>query len=241
MCLMLSTFGLGSALSDLGDQKEGLQAARRIFTAVDDGKVSPIDGLSTKGILPSQPSSGRIELKNVNFAYPTRPGMTVCKGYSITIEPGEVVALVGPSGSGKSTIMNLLLRFYDADAGEVLLDGVNVKDLNVRFLRSQIGYVGQEPVLFSGSVRENILKGKASIEVEVSDDQPNATSHDDIEAGRLERVAFIPLVSANANNIHFRGDDEVIQAAITSNAHEFISGTYCILTVYFPHVFRPFT
>ena len=226
MCLTQSNFGLGTALADIGNRKEGLQAARRIFRAVDNGKVSPIDGLSTKGILPSQPSSGRIEFRNVYFSYPTRPGVNVCKDYSITIEPGEVVALVGPSGSGKSTIMNLLLRFYDADAGEIFFDGVNVKDLNVRYLRSQIGYVGQEPVLFSGSVRENILKGKASIEVEVPDEQPNATFHNDIEAGRLKRVSFLPLISANANTAQCRGEDEVIQAAITSNAHEFISGTH---------------
>ena len=112
--------------------------------------VYPLLGKSLLHILPVCPCirywespitlKGRIDLRNVNFAYPTRPGVQVCKGYSISIEPGEVVALVGPSGditflgqvpltvarwsgTGKSTIMNLLLRFYDADSGEVLLDG----------------------------------------------------------------------------------------------------------------------
>jgi ATP-binding cassette subfamily B (MDR/TAP) protein 1 len=174
---------------------------------IDDGKNSPIDGLSTTGIKPPQNATGRIELRNVNFHYPTRPGVQVCKGYNLTIEPGEVVALVGPSGSGKSTIMSLLLRFYDTDSGDVLLDGQSVRDLNVRWLRNQIGYVGQEPVLFTGSIRDNILKGKAEIDVHLSDGEEVLSGAGDVEGG----------LPANGNDL------EVIDAAKTSNAHEFIS------------------
>jgi ATP-binding cassette subfamily B (MDR/TAP) protein 1 len=141
LCLMLGALGLGQAFTDMGDQKEGVKAARRIFQAVDEGILSPIDGLSVEGVKPSTRPTGRIELIGVNFTYPTRPDVTVCKNYNLSIEPGEVVALVGPSGSGKSTIMNLLLRFYDPASGKVLLDGVDIKTLNVRWLRSQIGYV----------------------------------------------------------------------------------------------------
>ena len=96
------------------------------------------------------------------FQYPTRPDVEVCGNYNFTIEKGQVVALVGPSGSGKSTIMALLLRWYDPESGEILLDGQDISKLNVRWLRSQIGYVGQEPVLFQGSVAENVAKGRAS-------------------------------------------------------------------------------
>ena len=109
-------------------------------------------------------SRGRIEIKNLSFTYPSRPDSVVCKGYNLIIEPGEVVALVGPSGSGKSTIMNLLLRFYDPTEGNILLDGTDLRELNVRWLRSQIGYVGQEPALFSGSVAFNISRGRAGLE-----------------------------------------------------------------------------
>ena len=161
MALMLSAIGLGQALLGLGDQKEGLLAAKRIFDSIDDGVNSPIDGLSQAGQKPPQRATGRIELKHVSFRYPTRPEMEVCKDYSLVIEPGTTVALVGPSGSGKSTIMNLLLRNYDPLQGQVLLDGVDIKDLNVRWLRAQIGYVGQEPVLFSGTILDNIQRGRA--------------------------------------------------------------------------------
>jgi ATP-binding cassette, subfamily B (MDR/TAP), member 1 len=75
----------------------------------------------------------------------------VCKGYNLTIRPGETVALCGASGAGKSTIMNLLLRFYDPLCGTVLLDNVDIRTLNVRWLRNCMGYVGQEPVLFAGA------------------------------------------------------------------------------------------
>jgi len=84
----------------------------------------------------------------------------VCKGFDLTIEPGQTVALVGPSGSGKSSLVSLLLRFYDPSGGAVLLDGQDLRALDVRWLRSQMGFVGQEPVLFSGSVAENIKKGR---------------------------------------------------------------------------------
>ena len=146
----------------------------------------------------------------MNFRYPTRPQVPVCKGYSLLIEPGEVVAFVGPSGSGKSTIMNLLLRFYDTDSGEVLLDGYNVKDLNVRWLRNHIGYVGQEPVLFRGSIKENILRGKTPVDVEF-------TSKKESESKNKWKTYDIENSPVNDSD-----DADVVDAAILSNAHEFI-------------------
>ena len=118
-----------------------------------------IDGFSEEGAKPSEKPKGNIELKNIIFAYPSRPNINVCKGYNLSIKPGETVALCGASGCGKSTVINLLLRFYDPQSGELTLDGNNIKDLNIKWLRSQIGYVGQEPVLFSGSIADNIAYG----------------------------------------------------------------------------------
>jgi len=145
LTLMLGALGLGTALGDLGDQKVGIETAARIFKLIDDGAASPIDGLSVTGLRPSDKAVGRIELKDVNFRYPTRPDVRVCKGLNLTIEPGEMVAFVGPSGSGKSTVISLLLRFYDPASGFVCVDGHDIKEVNVRWLRAQIGYVGQEP------------------------------------------------------------------------------------------------
>lgn len=103
---------------------------------------------------------GRIKLEDVHFAYVGRPEISALAGVNLEIEPGESVAFVGRSGSGKSTIINLLLRFYDPTSGRIELDGHDISNLDVQWLRGQIGIVMQEPVLFSRSIRENIRYGQ---------------------------------------------------------------------------------
>ncbi|CAN0922820.1 ABC transporter B family member 19 [Linum grandiflorum] len=103
---------------------------------------------------------GRVEFQNIKFNYPLRPEVTVLNNFSLQIEPGLKVALVGPSGAGKSSVLALLLRFYDPLQGNVLIDGKNIKEYNLRMLRRQIGLVQQEPLLFSCSIRDNIKYGK---------------------------------------------------------------------------------
>lgn len=102
---------------------------------------------------------GAIEFKNVSFSYPTRPEATVLDGFSLEIGAGKTVALVGPSGSGKSTVIGLIERFYDVQRGSVLIDGRDIRSLGLAHLRSQIALVSQEPTLFSGTIRDNIMYG----------------------------------------------------------------------------------
>lgn len=153
--------------------------------------------------------------------------MEVCKDYNLTINPGEVVALVGPSGSGKSTIMNLLLRFYDPFSGEVLLDGKNIKDVNVRWLRSQIGYVGQEPVLFSGTIAGNVAKGRTNYgDAELMTlDQCMALSDENTRNGvnTIKETKELALKAGFTEGSETPAED-IVEATKKSNAHQFISG-----------------
>jgi ATP-binding cassette subfamily B protein len=115
--------------------------------------------------LPSPPR-GEIALENVTFAYPGRPDMPAVRGLSLSVKPGERVALVGPSGAGKSTVFRLLLRFYDPQAGRVVLDGVDVREADPVEVRARMALVAQESPLFSGSALENVRFGREDASLE---------------------------------------------------------------------------
>jgi ATP-binding cassette subfamily B protein len=153
---LLVAFSLGG-LSDLwADFMKALGAAERVFELLDRAPAIPPSGGLT---LPRV--EGTIELAGVELSYPTRRDVKVLKGVDLTIRPGEVVALVGPSGAGKSTIAALVMRLYDPDAGRVLLDGHDLRELDPVFLRRRIGVVSQEPLLFSSTIGDNIRYGRA--------------------------------------------------------------------------------
>ncbi|XP_054157708.1 ATP-dependent translocase ABCB1-like [Oppia nitens] len=147
-------------LSQIGGYVDAFAMARGcaplIFNVMK--RVPEIDSSSESGSKLDD-FKGRVELRSAKFSYPARPDVPVLKGLSLVAEPGQTVALVGPSGCGKSTVIQLIQRFYDVSDGQVLIDNVNIKDLNVGWLRDQIGVVGQEPVLFDCSIAENIKLG----------------------------------------------------------------------------------
>ncbi|CAO3608104.1 unnamed protein product [Mucor fragilis] len=131
-------------------------AAYKIYSTVD--RVPSID-VDTQGGLTPEKFVGDIEFRDVKFNYPTRPDITILKKLNLKIKPGMTVAFVGPSGSGKSTSVQLLQRFYDPVEGSVIVDGKDLKEYNVAWLRSQIGVVSQEPVLFNMTIKQNLLMG----------------------------------------------------------------------------------
>jgi ATP-binding cassette subfamily B protein len=110
--------------------------------------------------VPLPPAQGRVVFEAVTLRYPTRPDSAALTDFSLTVEPGEAIALVGPSGAGKTSVLSLLLRFYDPSAGRILLDGAEITRLDPRALRSRLGLVPQEPVIFSASIAENIRLGR---------------------------------------------------------------------------------
>src|SRR5690606_13764758 len=103
---------------------------------------------------------GEISFDGVTFAYPSRPGVSALDGYSLSVKPGETVALVGPSGAGKSTVLQLLLRFYDPQKGSIRIDGVDLREADPRELRRHLALVPQETVVFGTTVAENIRYGR---------------------------------------------------------------------------------
>lgn len=143
-------------MSELIAITNGRGAAAKIFATID--LVPPIDSADEGGLKPST-VAGEITIENVDFNYPARPDVRILKKLSLTFPTGKTTALVGASGSGKSTIISLVERFYDPLAGTVRLDGVDIRDLNVKWLRSQIGLVSQEPILFSTTIRRNVEHG----------------------------------------------------------------------------------
>lgn len=172
----------GRTMSNSMDFKKGQVAASRLFQVIE--TQPEINAEADEGEKPGS-ISGDIELKNVKFRYPARPDVQVLNGLTIQAKPGETIALVGTSGCGKSTTVQLVERFYDPEDGTVCIDGNNVASLSVNWLRSKIGIVSQEPVLFDSSIAENIAYGDTSREVpltEIIEAARSANIHNFIES-----------------------------------------------------------
>lgn len=148
---------LGSGLSVVKYLSEAIAAGERIMEVIK--RVPKIDLENMEGKI-LENISGEVELRQVEFTYPSRPETTIFKDLNLRIPAGKMVALVGESGSGKSTVIALLQRFYDPLKGDILIDGVPIEKLQLKWLRSQIGLVSQEPALFATTIKENILFGK---------------------------------------------------------------------------------
>jgi len=151
-------------IQDLSDKYNILQAAmasaERIFKLLD----TPVAIADPERPVRADRHQGRIEFREASFAY--RDHHRVIEKVSFTIEPGETVAVVGHTGAGKTTLTNLLLRFYDVQEGEILFDGVNIRDLLLRDLRQNFGLVLQDPFLFTGNIAGNIRMGTNGISLE---------------------------------------------------------------------------
>jgi len=167
-----SLFGVSSFYSEL---MKGVGAASRLFELQDRRPTIPAT-VGTKVVS----AQGPIKFSNVSFAYPTRPAVSIFDGLDFEIPSGTNVAIVGPSGGGKSTIGSLLLRFYNPTEGTISINGRDISTMNGKSLRRRIGMVGQEPVLMSGSIAENIAYGK-----------PHATRAEIVAAAKKANCQFI--------------------------------------------------
>ena len=144
---------MGTISEVIGDVQRAAGATERL-----------VELLATQSSLPQAPHPlafpgkvrGEISMRGINFAYPSRPDTPVFTGFDLQISPGEKIALVGQSGAGKTTVFQLLQRFYDPQAGEILLDGINIKEADIHALRSHIAVVPQDPVIFAASLRDNL-------------------------------------------------------------------------------------
>lgn len=154
-------FGLGQTAGHLSKVLEGLGASGRIFYLLERVPAIPKPPKDDGNIPNLKPESmeGSIEFQDVTFAYPSRPDIEVLNGFSLKIPPNTTTALVGSSGAGKSTVVSLLQRFYDVNNGSISIDGIDLCELDLKWLRQHIGYVQQEPQLFGLTVRENLLYG----------------------------------------------------------------------------------
>lgn len=169
----------------------GQAAASKLFFTINRQPKINADG--SAGIV-LENIKGEIEFKDVYFRYPARPNVEIFSGMSLKIPSGSTVALVGKSGSGKSTVINLLERFYDPYSGEVLIDGVNLKNLQVRWLGEKIGLVSQEPILFATTIRDNIAYGKEnSTEEEIKNALKFANVSDFVNGLPLVNYSLFPL------------------------------------------------
>ena len=171
--MLLGALNVGQASPYIEAFSIAKGSASAIFKIID--RVPSIDSFSQEGIKPD--ITGNIEMRNVHFNYPAREDVEVLRGVNLKIEAGKTVSIVGPSGCGKSTVIQLIQRLYDPDSGSLLLDQTDIRQMNIGWLRDNIGVVGQEPVLFATTIRENIKFGRKNAtdeEIEQASKEANA-------------------------------------------------------------------
>ncbi|NXP20086.1 MDR1 protein, partial [Scytalopus superciliaris] len=172
--VLVGAFSLGQAAPNLESVAKARGAAYEVYKIINKKRL--IDSSSKEGYKPDK-LIGEIEFRNIHFSYPSRPDVKILKGLNLKVQTGKTIALVGSSGCGKSTTVQLLQRFYDPDQGEITLDGRDIRTLNVKWLRENIGIVSQEPVLFATTIAENIRYGREDIsdaEIERAAKEANA-------------------------------------------------------------------
>ena len=156
---LMAMMSIGSIAPNLKIIQEAAVASSDYFTLVE--RKPQIDETHSTYKPPRENIQGRIEFKDITFIYPSDPNKRkILEGLNLVIEPGKKVALVGESGCGKSTTVNLIERLYEAHSGQVLIDGVDIKEYDLHYLRSMIGYVQQEPVLFNKPIKDNLIFGR---------------------------------------------------------------------------------
>lgn len=178
-----------------------LSAAARVFEMMDEKS----DITESEGAINLEVKNGDIEFRNVTFSYPDDESVNIIENLSFSTKGGETVALVGPTGAGKTTIINLLARFYDPVSGEVLIDGQDIRNATFRSLRDTVSVMPQDSVLFSGTIRENLLYGK-----EVSEDEMK------------ERIAELNLTSL-IDSLPNGYDTLIKDAALSSGQKQLIA------------------
>ena len=179
--LLIGAFGMGAVGQNAEYFATAQAAAHSIYQVLD--RKPDIDTGSEEGAKPE--IVGNVEFSGIDFKYPSREEQQVLTGVSFTAEAGKTLALCGQSGCGKSTCFQLLQRFYNPMAGSIMIDGINVKDMNINWLRENIGVVSQEPVLFDTSIRENIRLGR----LDVTDDEIRAAL---IQANAFDFIQNLP-------------------------------------------------
>lgn len=192
--VVISGLSLGMAAPDMSYFIRAAAAAYPIFEMIERNTMSKTNSKVGRKL---QKLDGHIEFKDICFSYPSRPDVMIFNKLCLDFPSGKIVALVGGSGSGKSSIISLIERFYEPTSGQILIDGNDIRELDLKWLRQQIGLVNQEPALFATSIRENILYGK-----------DNATLDEITRAAKLsEAISFI-------NNLPDRFETQVGERGI---------------------------
>lgn len=193
---------LGQAAPDISAFVRAKAAAYPIFEMIERSTVSRVSSKTGRKL---DKLEGHIQFKEVTFSYPSRPDVAIFDKLSLDIPAGKIVALVGGSGSGKSTVISLIERFYEPLSGKILLDGNDIRELDLKWLRKQIGLVNQEPALFATTIRENILYGK-----------------DDATLGEIQHAAKLSEALSFINNLPDRFETQVLRFGCVHDGFHFL-------------------